>query len=242
MIADYANRRIQILDHQLNHIKDITQAGDGQALSRPIGICINSKGDIIISDYSAHRVLVYDKTGLYKRDIPGPWRGPWGIAVDNDDTLYICEALAGRIKVIGKDGGTIRTFGEKGTTAGRFDGNPWYITVYGDTLVISDATGRVYHFTMRGEFIKNMESGIVKKASGLTVSPAGDLIIVDEKGEVVVVRDGRVVCRVGETGGESWHLDRPLGVEVTNTGQVVVANFGKDNLLLYDMVKKTYAN
>ena len=144
--------------------------------------------------------------------------------------------------MIGKDGGTIRTFGEEGTTAGRFHGNPCYITVYGDQLVISDATGRVYHFTMRGEFIKNMESGIVKRATGLTVSPAGDLIIVDYKGEVVVVRDGRVVCRVGETGGESWHLYEPQGVAVTSTGQVVVANLGKHNLLLYDMVKKTYAN
>ena len=243
MVADTYNRRIQILDNKLNHIKDITHAGDGQVLSQPVGICINSKGDIIISDYSAHRVLVYDKTGLYKRDIPGPWRGPDGIAVDNDDTLYICEQDAYRIKVIGKDGGTIRTFGEEGTTAGRFHGYPQFITVYGDQLVISDTTtGRVYHFTMRGEFIRNMESGIVKEATGLTVSPAGDLIIVDEQGEVVVVRDGRVVCRVGETGGESWHLDLPHGVAVTSTGQVVVANYWKHNLLLYDMVKKTYAN
>ena len=74
------------------------------------------------------------------------------------------------------------------------------------------------------------------------MSPAGDLIIVDDAGPVTVVRDGRVVCRVGETGGESWHLSGPEGVAVTSTGQVVVVNGGKDNLLVYDMVKKIYAN
>ena len=232
MVADSLNNRIQILDNQLNHIKDITQAGDGQSLSEPRGICINSNGDIIITDYSANRVLVYDKTGLYKRDIPGPWGGPRGIAVDNDDTLYICDYDTCRINVIDKDRGTMRTFGEQGTTAGRFHSEPLFITVYGDKLVISDNTGRVYHFTMRGEFIKNMESGMVKKARGMTVSPAGDLIIVDREGEVVVVRDGsRVVCRVGETGAESWHLAQPQGVAVTTTGQIVVANWGKDNLI-----------
>ena len=46
----------------------------------------------------------------------------------------------------------------------------------------------------------------------------------------------------GETGGESWHLDKPRGVAVTNTGQIVVANWWKHNLLVYDMVKKIYTN
>ena len=211
-------------------------------LSRPLGICINNKGDIIISDYGANRVLVYDKTGLYKRDMPGPWCHPCGITVDTNDFIYVCDQDTYSVKVMDKDGNKIRTFGGEGTSAGKFHDKPRYITVHGNKLLVSDDGGRVYHFTQSGEFIKNMESGMVKDATGLTVSPAGDLIIVDEEGEVVVVSDGRAVCRVGETGAEPWHLAQPQGVAVTSTGQVVVANYGKHNLLLYDMVKKTYAN
>ena len=240
MVTDHCNSRIQILDNKLKHIKDITQDGDGIALSGPVGICINNNGEIIISDYNASRVLVYDKTGLYKRDIPGPWLQPWGITVDSNDFIYVCDQDTHSVKVIDKDGNTVRTFGGEGTTAWKFHDKPRCITVHNNQLLVSDNGGRVYHFTMCGVFIKNMESGIVK-ASGLTVSPAGDLIIV-EQGEVVVVSDGRVVCRVGETRGESWHLDRPQGVAVTSTGQAVVANLGKGNILVYDMVKKTYAN
>ena len=242
MIADPGNSKIQIFDQQLKHVKDITRDGDGKALSRPARICMNNDGDMIMSDHGSNRVLVYDKTGLYSRELPGPWSGPDGIAVDADDNIYICDRKKYSIKVLDKDGKVIRTFGSQGKSHGSFSNQPLNITVLGDQLVISDQGGRIYYFTKSGEFIKNLEPGIVNAASALTVSPAGDLIIVDHKGEVVVWRDGRAVCRVGETGGESWHLDTPQGVAVTNTGQIVVANWRKHNLLVYDMVKKIYTN
>ena len=239
MVADFGNSRIQILDSDLKHIKDITHDGEGNALLRPVGICISNNGDIITSDLALNRVLVYDKTGSYKRDIPGPWDSPWGVTVDDEGLLYVCDRGTHTVKVISKGCNIVRTIGGRGTSPGSFM-DPMHITVHGDELVVSDDRCRVLYFTKSGEFIKTLESGIVKKAISLTVSPAGDLIIVDE--EVVVVRDGRVLCRVGETGGESWHLYEPQGVAVTNTGQVVVANFGKNNLLVYDMVKNIYAN
>ena len=242
MVTDRVNSRVQILDNKLQHIKDITHAGDGKALCHPAGICINNDGDIIISDHIANRVLVYDKTGSHKRDIPGPWYRPLGVTVDDDGLLYVCDTDTYSVKVIDKGCNMIRTIGGRGTSPGTFTNPPDYITVHGDQLVVSDGRGRVNYFTKTGEFINTLKSGVVKKARGMTVSPAGDLIIVDYDGPVTVVRDGRVVCRVGETRGESWQLNRPEGIAVTSTGQVVVVNFGKNNLLVYDMVKKIYAN
>ena len=242
MVTDTGNSRIQILDNQLKHINDITHDGDGRALSKPTGICLNNNGDIIISDWGAHRVLVYDKTGLYKRYIPGPWRYPSGVTLDEDDLLYVCDMGTCSVKVIDKGCYIIRTIGGRGKSPGSFTGSPRQITVHGDQLVVADYGGRVYHITKNGEFINTLKSGVVKKARGLNVSPAGDLMVVDDAGQVVVVRDGRAVCHVGETGGQSWNLTWPNGVAMTSTSQVVVANWGKHNLLVYDMVKKIYVN
>ena len=227
--------RIQILDDQLSHIKDIRDAGGGKTLSRPRGICINSKGDSIVSDYRANRVLVYDKTGSYTSDIVGPWSEPWGIAVDSDDRLYVCDGDTYSIKVIGKDGKIIRTFGREGTTAGRYDSKPLYVAVHGDQVVVSADGGRVFFFTLEGAFIKELESGIVKMARGLAAGPSGELIIVDDKGPLTVMREGRVVSRVGQCGDEPWMLKLPMGVAVTKTGQAVVANYLNNNLLVYDI-------
>ena len=242
MVADTFNSRIQILDNKFQHIKDITHDGDGRALSGPACICINNNGDIIISDYIANRVLVYDKTGLYKIHIPGPWCYPWGVTVDDDGLLYVCDIGTCSVKVIDKGCNIIQTINNYNTSPGSFTSPPYYIKVHGDHLLVSDSGGRVYYLTKSGEVIKTLALGIVKRARGMTVNQAGDLIIVDEEGPVTVVRDGRVMCRVGETAGESWHLSRPGGVAVTSTGQVVVANREQHNLLVYDMVKNIHAN
>ena len=225
MVADAGNSRIQILDAQLRHIKDIRQAGDSNTLSQPRGICINSKGDIIVSYAGANRVLVYDKTGSYTRDIVGPWRDPTGIAVDGDDKLYVCDYGTSSIKVIGNDGKIIRTFRAEETTGGRFTSSPFYITVYGDQVVVSTADGLVYLFTLEGIFIKQLKSGVVWKATGLAAGPSGELIIVDSRGPLIVMREGRVVSRVGKWGGDKpWVMKLHEGVAVTKTGQAVVAN------------------
>ena len=238
MVADTGNRRIQILDDQLKHIKDITQDGDGNKLSRPVCICINSKGDIIVSDSRTHRVLVYDTTGSYTCDVVGPWWEPRGIAVDSDDKLYVCDAGTYSIKVIGIDGNIIRTFRVDVTTVGRCDSKPLHITVYGEEVVVSTAGGRVLFFTLEGAFIKELESGIVKWAIGLAVGPSGELIIVDYTGPLTVMREGRVVSRVGECVDEPWMVNWPEGVAVTKTGQAVVASYGHSNLIIYTALRK----
>ena len=207
MVTDPGNRRIQILDNKIQHVKDITHDGDGKALSCPVGICINNNGDIIISDFGANRVLIYDETASYRRDIPGPWDCPWGVTVDDDDLLYVCDRGTFSVKVIDHGCNRIRTISGRSKSPGSFTGKPYCITVHGDQLAVANDKGRMFYFTKSGEFVKNLESSVVKKARGLTASPAGDLIIVDEEGQVVVLRDGRAVCRVGETGGESWNLD-----------------------------------
>ena len=61
----------------------------------------------------------------------------------------------------------------------------------------------------------------------------GDLVIVDYKGPVMVVRDNKVMRRFGEQGHEPWHLHNPCGVAVTTSGQIIVANWGNRNLLVY---------
>ena len=203
MVADTDNGRIQILDNQLKHIKDITQDGDSKTLSRPVCICFNSKGDIIVSHTAANRVLVYDNTGSYTRDIVGPWRDPWGIAVDGDDKMYICDRDTYNIVVIANDGKIIRSFRVDVTTAGRFDSKPLHIAVCGDQVVVSAAGGHVLFFTLEGAFIKELESDVVKWARGLAVGPSGELIIVDDKGPLTGMRERGESCHVWGSGGIS---------------------------------------
>jgi hypothetical protein len=108
--------------------------------------------------------------------------------------------------------------------------------------MVSDANGQIYKFTKSGSYVNMLDPGIVRKARGLTVDWAGDIVIVDGEGPVTIVRDGRAVRKIGECGKETGQLNNQQGVAVTRSGQVIVGNYGPDNLLVYDAVKKIYAS
>ena len=42
---------------------------------------------------------------------------------------------------------------------------------------------------------------------------------------------------IGECGSEPWQLHNPRGVAVSKTGQIIVANWDNNNLLVYDLVR-----
>ena len=112
-------------------------------------------------------------------------------------------------------------------------------------------------FRTSGEFIELLYLGIMHHAAGLTVDPSGCLVIADREGPVTVLRDNsvtrrvgksdniathrvgksdnRATRRVGESGKETWQLCDTWGVAVTKAGQIVVANSGHYNLLVYEV-------
>ena len=233
VVADMGNSRIQVLDASFNHVMDIKRAGQGRDLKYPAHVAVNSKGEIIVSEYYTNRVLVYDKSGTYNRDLlRGCWDKPGGIAVDRDDTLYIVNDKTGTIKVINNEGQELRTI--------QYDDNNQFcfgfyyisfIVIYNNQLIVCD-NGQLYQVDKMGSSCTKLD--YVQSPSGLAVDHSGDLVIVDGEGSVSVVRDGRVVCHVGEQGQQPWQLSNPRGVAVTKTGEIVVTSCSKDNLLVYN--------
>ena len=55
-----------------------------------------------------------------------------------------------------------------------------------------------------------------------------------------MVRGEQTVSVIGERGSEPWQLHDLLGVAVSKTGQIIVANWHNHNILVYDLVRKIY--
>ena len=237
VVVEPGNSRVQVLDAEFSHIFNINKDGSGRDLKCPCRVAVNKSGEIIMSDVQANAVYIYSKTGSYSRQLPGPWDAPRGIAVDSDDTLYVCDSESYAIKVLNRAGKIIRTFGSRGDKPGQFQYEPWFITVYKDFIVVSDAVGKIHQFTKSGSYIRKMDVDNVRNATGLTVTSANDLVIADNTGLIRVVRGEQTVSVIGEHGSEPWQLHIPLGVAVSRTGQIIVTNFHNDNLLVYDLVR-----
>ena len=250
VVADTGNHRIQVLDASFNHLMDIDQYRPSLGVTSlvrtiiltslgkvrrnllyPAYVAVNSDGKIIVSDYGLDRVIVYDKSGAYSRDLlTGCWDKPGGIAVDGDDTLYIVNGT-GTIKVINKAGQKLRTI-----RYGRPTANDAFscITIYKNQLIVCDK-GLLYQVDEMGSSSSSCTKlDYVHSPMGLAVDHSGDLVIVDDEGSVTVFRDGGVVRHGGEHGQQPWQLGGPCGVAVTNTGEIVVANYSHGNLLVYD--------
>ena len=240
VVADPNNRRVQVLDAEFNHIFNINKDGSGRDLKWPGRVAVNKSGEIIMSDVHANTVSVYSQTGSYSRQLRGYWNEPCGIAVDSDDTIYVCDSGSYTINVLGRAGQIIITFGGRGTKPGQFQDTPWFIAVYKESIMVSDSAGKIHQFTKSGSYIRQMDVDNVRDATGLTVTADNDLVITDYEGPMRVVRGDQTVSVIGERGSEPWQLHDPLGVAVSKTGQIIVANCTNRNLLVYDLARKIY--
>jgi DNA-binding beta-propeller fold protein YncE len=234
MVADSDNSRVQVFDDVFRHIMDITQGGRGKRLQYPCGVTFSSVGEIIASDYRAHKVIIYRQDGQYIRQVTGSLRGPCGLSVDKDDNLYICNAYAYSVTVTDKAGVVLRSFGSYGTGPGQFSSAPLYVTIYKGHVLVSDNNTGLYEFTRTGSYRKMMCTGVLHNVRGLVVDRSGDLVVVHGR-SVSILRGDNVVCRVGESGDKPWQLTYPRGVAVTNAGQIVVTDSNQHNLLVCDM-------
>ena len=84
----------------------------------------------------------------------GQFRGPYGIAIDSKDNIYVIETDGERVRKFDKDWNFITAWGTSGTGAGEFR-NPWYAdTDSHDNLYIVDASNnRIQKFDSDGNFL-----------------------------------------------------------------------------------------
>ena len=105
---------------------DITVYPDPNQLKKPINeipnlncvwdATVNSRGQIIASDFSRNEVVTLDSEGeiisIYD------CRGPTGVTVDDEDNVYV--SCAGQVKMFSHDGNLLMSVGKSGQKTGEF--------------------------------------------------------------------------------------------------------------------------
>lgn len=119
LVCDSANNRVQILD--MDGFKFIREFGsygfgDGQ-FDAPLAATITCTGDILISDGN-NRIQVFDGKGSFLRSFgvrgkkDGFFHYPVGIAVNDENALFVCDQGNHRIQVFNaSDGSFIHKWG-----------------------------------------------------------------------------------------------------------------------------------
>lgn len=141
-VSEYGDHdRISVFDQNLNYLHEIGRFGQGDGeFSRPQSILIDGD-DLYVTDACNHRIAVFKTDGSFVRNMgspgsePGQFRFPYGLDMDNDGNLLVCEFGNNRVQRIDKHTGKgLGTWGSAGRAPGQL-AYPWAVTI--------DARGRV---------------------------------------------------------------------------------------------------
>jgi DNA-binding beta-propeller fold protein YncE len=226
-------------------------AGDasGHGMKRPTGIAVTPDGArVYVLDAAALAVFVIEPVARRSHRIElsaiaqGP-TGPFGLAMDASENLYITDQPSHAVVVITAAGRFVRAFG--GSQLKRPVGcavDPVRALVYvADAPQGGDAPHRVAVFTLEGKFVRWFGARGEAQAqfnypTYLAVDAQGNVHVVDTLNWRVQVFDaaGKWLRGFGRHSDARGDFDRPKGIAFDTAGRSYVADGNWDRVLIFD--------
>jgi sugar lactone lactonase YvrE len=127
----------------------------------PIGIAINKKDEVFVTDLNNARVQKFSADGEYLGGFDLPWDAPkrkstilGGIALDDAGHIYLAFMNQHKLAVFDEKGKLLREWGKKGKGDGEFHQPGGIVLTPGNTLFVADQCNhRIQKFTRDGKFL-----------------------------------------------------------------------------------------
>ncbi len=222
--------------------------------NHPRGVARGPAGNLFVADSDNHRVQVFGPDGVLVRqwgsrcqletgqgcldtdgdgplaDGDGQCQEPWGIAVDDQGTVYVADTWNHRIQVFDSDGTFLTKWGTYGLTtdAGQLLYGPRDVAVdtLGRVLVTDTGNKRVLVYNQDGAMLQQWGGGGIVPGSfeepvGIDVDGEGNIYVADAWNQRVQVFDGD-----GEYLRE-WPVEAWYGESVVNKPYLAVDGEGR---------------
>ncbi len=209
-------------------------------LQKPMGVAVDSKGLVYVSDLDANNIRVIDfvnKTmAMYSRKAQIGL--PIGLAFDSKDMLYVAEAYGKQVLVFNSDHEVVRSIG-----AGEF-GKPTFLAVdeKRGRLYVSDVVkSEVFVFDLSsGEKLfsfggRGGEKGKLYGPQGIAIDKDGNIFVAEQFNTRIQVFDGegKHLYMFGRRGDKAFQFEGPRGLAFDSEGNLFVAEARKAALLVF---------
>ena len=228
IVSDWSNSQIHVFDVERKHVRTFGQHGkrEGQ-LNYPRGIDVSSNGQVYVANQHNHCVSVFREDGTFIRTIGqgnSKLQGPTDVLVHSSGLVYVADGSNNHhIAVFSQEGELVQTLGSWGRGKGEFEW-PFGVAVSpdGHHLYVSDYNNhRVQVFTLEGQYVRDFDTGQLKRPCGLTVMSVGSVLVADRGNNRIAVFDKK---------GELVHsiaVEDPTGLATDSRGDLLVASYRK---------------
>jgi tripartite motif-containing protein 71 len=224
-----------------------TVGSDDGRFSKPVGIGIDSSGNVYVSDQDNNRIQKFDTNGSFLTkwgsagDGDGEFSGPQGIGIDSSDYVYVADWGNNRIQKFDNNGNFLVKWGTLGDKNGEFN-NPHGIAIdSGDFVYVTDFfNDRVQKFTSNGTFItkwgskgngdgqfNNPRAIVADSLDNIYVSDANNRI---QKFDIL----GRFLFSWGTGGTSDAQFLDPMGIGIDSSGNLFVSEWGNNRVQKFD--------
>ena len=176
-----------------------------------------------------------------KGESVGMLKGPWGMAVNDQDEIAVTEFWNHRVSVFSSDGTHLRSFGRIGNNNGEFKFPSWIAFDSHSNIVVVDSNNhRVQVFDRNGNFLSKFgeygsHDNQLQYPEGLSINGNGDIIVADTNNKLIKIfsSSGKYLRKFGGAGSlvDPHHC-------VQHGQYFIVSDLGDNSIKMFDLEGK----
>ena len=228
--------------------KELIAIGTIEGLSRPYGVAVNDRGEIIVADFWGHCISIFSANGEKIKSFgskgsgPGQLDHPHGVTMDGEGNILVCEYGNDRIQKFSSSGTVMKSVGTHGSGPLQFN-SPRGIAIHPHTnkvYVADTGNHRIQvlneDLTLSSSFGSNgSNSGQFSYPRDVTFDSDGNVYVADTGNHRIQVfkKGNRYLREFGKRGKEDGKLSGPYGVAMDTGDTVYVAEYGNRRISLF---------
>jgi DNA-binding beta-propeller fold protein YncE len=184
----------------------------------PIGIAIDRRDRIFVTDFQNQRVQQFDTNGKFLAAFAVPG-SPGGIAIGRDGTVYVSLTMDRHcIVAFNREGKLLRQWGKRGAGAGEFN-YPTGLAVGpdGSLYVADNVNHRLQKFNAQGKFLAQWGKG--GEGPGQFGGKGAEKMTDFGIGPGFLAFDGKGLLHVSDARAGKVHRFKPDGIFVSSWGK-----------------------
>ena len=218
------------------------------SIQSPWGIAINSKGQIVVAEWTGHCISVFTPEGHKIRSFgslgsaQGQLNIARGVAVDRDDNIIVMDSDNHRVQKFTSEGKFLVAIGTRGSSALQFE-YPTGVginSMYDKVYILDQGNHRIQILNMDLTYsssfgVHGSGDGQFSNPCDITFDSTSSLYVADTCNHRIQVftPDGKFLRRFGTYGSGNGHLNTPYSIAIDGNDTVYVADCNNSRISIF---------